>query len=261
MWAGQKPGQNALKTTGCSEDQMNVNKIVTLVSNTGAAPDNGNGGGKDEPAPQPTIVEPVKTPEPTLSSTTQEPVKVPSPTSTKVSLRPGRGGAASSSATTSSSSVVVPVTPTISSVASLSSGRGNPKTKTTSSPAAIETPTLPDNGVCTGTGMKCSEDGGSFYICGSGQWISMGLVAPGTVCKNGKIVVASSSPESCSPGAMVCSQDGTSFSMCTAEGALINMGLVAPGTQCVDGKIGLAAKKSNKTKRHGPRRLSHSFMT
>lgn len=45
---------------------------------------------------------------------------------------------------------------------------------------------------CTIGGIKCSEDGKSFYMChaGTDTYVSMGPVAPGTQCQDGHIVLA-----------------------------------------------------------------------
>lgn len=182
-WAGQKPSKDALQLNGCSSDQTS-DKFVTLKSNTGASfPGYGNGNDGGEVEPEPTVDEPVETAAPIIEPPV---VVVPSSSasSVKASLAPIRGGAAktqtvtsssqagtSSSATVStSSSAAASVRPSPSSSTKLASSRGGAITKTSSAPVTGETP----SGLCTGSGLKCSEDGGSFSVCADGRWVSMG---------------------------------------------------------------------------------------
>lgn len=163
MWEGKKPGRDALKVTSCSEDQLK-DKFVTLQSNTGVS-------SPVDPQPQPSSSdEPVEQPAPTKDTPVVIPPVPSTNTTSKASLAPIRGN----QKPTTTSKVV---TSSATSTTKLSSGRGN--TKTSSAPVVIETPAKGDSSpgdVCTGTGLKCSEDGASFYVCSSGSWVSMGTL-------------------------------------------------------------------------------------
>ncbi|KAK9894041.1 lytic polysaccharide monooxygenase [Cystobasidium minutum MCA 4210] len=292
MWTGKKPGKSDLKVEGCSSDQL-ADKFVTLKSNTAATPGSGSGSGSDGES-NPKDQQPVESTEPTSVqpvTTTKATLVVPSVTvpsssasSAKTVLAPVRGGAstktntatsctkpASSSTKVASSSTKAaptsqkPVQASSSATSTkLSTSQVDVPTRASSAPVTGETPGV----VCTGSGLKCSEDGGSFSMCAGGVWVSMGLVAPGTTCKNGQIGFANdAAAESCSPGSLKCSDDGTSFSVCNNDGeSYARMGLVAPGTLCQNGKIIASTRRLVKNdkrnvKRHGamgPRRLSHN---
>jgi hypothetical protein len=52
---------------------------------------------------------------------------------------------------------------------------------------ATDTPTTGSDG-CVAGAFKCSADGLSWSMCANGQYLSMGAVAPGTKCADGKMV-------------------------------------------------------------------------
>lgn len=47
------------------------------------------------------------------------------------------------------------------------------------------------NGDCDVDGeLECTDGGEHFRVCDQGGWVRMGSVAPGTTCRDGKIVAA-----------------------------------------------------------------------
>ena len=166
---------------------------------------------------------------------------------------------ASPSRSTTSSSII---TTTSSSVHTNATNRSS-----TATPIAIDLPMT-----CSTTGeVMCYNRGYSYKICVSGSYVDIGAVPQGNQCVDGKIIAvtctttyistprtvstssashrsspaasstfttsaATSTPETCINGNILCGSTGETWSMCS-NGVYINMGSVALGTTCVDGVI------------------------
>lgn len=96
------------------------------------------------------------------------------------------------------------------------------------------------SGLCRSSTMRC-DSSSSWSVCSAdgSSFISMGSVAPGTECINGKLQRTGGTGSCTGVPSIKCSENGSMFMVCD-QGEWIPMGPVAPGTKCRDGAISSA---------------------
>jgi hypothetical protein len=147
-----------------------------------------------------------------------------------------------SGAATNNAAVVV--TPTSSSAGIFVTINPIKSPTTVQSVAAPVTTTKPPSpsspsGACPPGTLIC-QSSTVFRLCNAdGTPAVAQAVAPGMQCLNAKLVVASAAGPCSTDGALMCTNEGKTFLICS-NGQWVNVGSVAPGTLCRDGAIGLA---------------------
>ena len=162
----------------------------------------------------------------------------------------GSGSNSSSSATTGSPStkmvdvVAIPTSPMF--APATSSASVTPSSSATPSRSASATPSPSASGSCTDGQLICSPDGYSFSLCDHGAPVSMGPVAPGTICRNGRIGYAPPSSRSLIPtpsssatpsSTPLSTSPSTSASSTSPSTAPTTTSAPAPTGPCTDGEI------------------------
>lgn len=180
MWQGKKPGKDDVKLNGCNAGQRD-SKAVTLQSNTGAS--SGGSVSGDTKTATPTSVESSSGGDidehTSTDSSEPETTEDATPTSSDVSQPEETGDGDDSETDTETETETETETDddneyeTVTQTATATATA--PEETETESPSDGETDGGETTGeTCSGTVIKCSEDGGSFSACSNGKWVSMG---------------------------------------------------------------------------------------
>ncbi|KAI5805103.1 hypothetical protein EDC01DRAFT_642009 [Geopyxis carbonaria] len=117
-----------------------------------------------------------------------------------------------------------------------------PPAPTTHAPSGFTTivqpAPFPPSQMCDENSILCTDNGSTWMKCAHGNYVNMGRVAAGTICRNGEIGRDSEIQGKCVDGEMQC--HGTTYWAVCSNNVWVDMGAVAAGTVCQNGRLGPA---------------------